>query len=409
MKRLSAVLALLCSVPVVASACAPAGLQPTAAAVPEAVWRDAARFSFLVGRDYDSPETKMELMTRLRTFRGFASLRASASDWGPQYLKMLSLTQSIAQEASLADRLATLCAELDRSALGGKSIDKKAWTMALRNVAGTLEQLIASGVSFSAVLARYADVLDGAVDDYARTAHPVMPEADIGPDPSKVAAEVRDLQLRWRKIFVDLAFARKSLPTGPDGASETAMSGLDIAAAAVRGVAAESKAVAAAALPFETFRTLAGGDDLYDACAAAADRYVQLHNLFRSGSVLTVHAGSIVVEPPPTDPKPSRWLFRQDGNGYWTIENGTSGSTLLDYPSAPSGGKSLRLTGALGQGRPAKMSQLWRCYPSGVTGTVRFANATLGEGNSLDTPNNDPMATLFPTGRFSGQLWRIEP
>ena len=49
--------------------------EPVAASV----WGDTARFSFLVGRDFDDPGSNTALIVRLRTFGDYPALRADAN------------------------------------------------------------------------------------------------------------------------------------------------------------------------------------------------------------------------------------------------------------------------------------------------------------------------------------------
>lgn len=320
---------------ITASACDRGMIAPTPVEpVPASVWRDNARFSFLLGRDYDSRDVRMELISRFRTIPHFAELRGGAANWPADYRAMQALTQDIQRDASISNRLNQLCEAIDRAALGGAPLDEQEWTAELRGITLRLDQLIGQASGVGPRLMQYADVLSATSGHYARAGFRPIDFADIGPDPAAVSVALDSLRGRWHALQADLEFARKSLPAGP-ALDEATIEGLALAGASFRLVTAEAQGLGANFLPAQEFEALASGSYLYDACKVAESGSIQLRNRFQPENALTLQGDKTVVAQPEGDRDRSCWTLHRQENGYWTIANAASGGKVLEVANLP--------------------------------------------------------------------------
>ena len=390
--------------------------EPVAASV----WGDTARFSFLVGRDFDDPGSNTALIARLRPFGDYPALRAGANSWQASYTEMAALAAALAQMRADIDVLGGLCKALDDAAFEAAAFNGSSWTKSVDAVRTRVGALATRARALESALQGYSRALTAAAARYASAGYPANPLLPLGPEPPSVAPALADLWLRWRAIAADLESVGTGLPRSPDTTSDAGIIGLSAAETTLANTVDAAGAIGHAMPAPASLTPLLTGDYLYDACPIEDGRSYYLSNAYyqQTNGVLTAADNTTLVHPKGASPLGAlsvaqidavqSWRFHKAGAGYWNLQPAAQASQFLDVLNDAATHYPLLLNAAT-NGGPSYTGQFWRCYATDTPGRYRFSNRFLGETFSIDTYSDSPRVIMDTTGGYAAQYWGLIP
>jgi hypothetical protein len=410
-----ALLGILITLPAAAAGGCALPPEPIVAPIPRANWQDIAKFSFLVGTDFNGNQGNNELAARLRELSSFAPLRASSATWKDTWARSVALANQVVKLTNLLPDLAGLCRQLDDAGIGGKPLDLATWIREMATVRGRLATTVANlqvnapPGSFRTALETFAVNAGNAARSYTDARFPDPPVLPIDPSPVRVANEIGQVWADWRTIIADLVHLSSTLPQRPDPDSEKVLADIAAAMPLLARSVAGARSILAQDLSATEFHHLTSGDYLYDACPIPENTDLSLFNSRYTLTVMTPGPASTSLFLGATTSPPT-WRFRRIGQGYWQIVNKDGSS--LDVANDPTASYPLKVV-STDPGRPKFSGQYWRCFATPQRGFYRFVTQFLGEDWSMGVAgvgaNGRIEVKMLKTANNPTQYWAPRP
>lgn len=397
-----------------ARSCRPTVPEPVPDVVQQ-VWRDAAEFAFLIGRDLISDDGAMTLATRLRGMSEFQQLRDAASRWGAVQRRIHDWAEALNVLDVLVNQLEGFCDQLDAVSLDPAApLDEAAWMAGMARLERGLRLVSRATEGLVSELQHYAALLRAAAAHHARQGGRANPVIRIGPEPDNVAAAISEIAARWRAQLSDLATADALIPVLPERQSVRPIINITAAMTAILRAVAGASAVSRHRLSDGVITRYETGQYLYDQCPMIGDgQWVALVNMQWANKGVMGLGGGIAVSDlahPPGAGGMDRWQFTRIGLGYWMIRHGVDRPTTAALDIRRNAVVSFPLTLSPTDGdRPRASGQYWRCAATDRPNSIRLYNLHLSEARVVDTPHDTPQANMADAGPFETQYWRVLP